>query len=355
MNTDASESRRDLAAREAAEWLGELRQGPVSLARREAMVAWLRESPLHVSEFLRVSRAVQMLDQFKDWHELPALTSAPDNVVAFGGDGRASDRESRRPGSRRVPWPVWAAAAIALPVLATLLWVFQFNRIDTLKTSAGERREVTLEDGSLVTLASNSEVRVRFTELERDLDLVSGEAFFRVHKNPKRPFVVDVRNSRVRAVGTAFGVRLEPHGSVVTVIEGVVSVNPDRGVPSSSRETPYLLLGANQQVRIAGNGAHPQVSAVNGSAEIAWTAGELVFDDEPLSNVVRRFNAFNKLQIFITDPALALRRVSGVFRATDPESFVSFIQSSAGEPVHREGNGIYVGGSAAASPAPAGN
>lgn len=410
MNSEIQGSGRELAAREAAEWVLELQRGSLGAAQREELVDWLRESPLNVAEFLRVARVAQALDGFQSWARLPEAAAniiewTREPAAARSLDSQDSRDLSREPGSPRgVDSPrnldslrdlgcshgldslrhprsfarprgrrfAWAAAAGGAAAAVAAVWLIHSTAGGTLRTAAGERREVTLADGSIVNLASASEIRVRFAATERDLQLLRGEAFFRVHKNPQRPFIVEVSGSQVRAVGTAFGVRREQTSAVVTVVEGVVSVSVSAGQAASlpAGGAPMalpLLLGANQQVRIPDAGAPPSVKTVNGSIEMAWTAGELIFDDEPLAEVVRRFNAHNRLQIVITDPALAARRVSGVFRASDPESFVAFIQA-AGTPAtqrdsdgipsaaampaaRREGDRIYVGEVAATAPA----
>jgi len=418
MNSETRARRRELAAREAAEWLLQLRQEPLGAAQREELTDWLRESPLNVAEFLRIARITQALDGFQGWDQLPVPTQgAADNIIEWTREpataaslrglgsphGAKSSRDLDSPGEldfphelslrrdvdsarnldssrglhrpRRVAVPRrrrygWAAAGGAAAAV-TAFWLFHLTTGDMLRTAPGERREVTLADGSIVNLAPASEIRVHFADTERDLRLLHGEAFFRVHKDPQRPFIVAVNGNRVRAVGTAFGVRREQAGAVVTVVEGVVSVSagqapslPPGGAPAAAP----LLLGANQQMSIPNDGAQPSVKAVNGSIEVAWTAGELIFDDEPLADVVRRFNAHNRLQIVITDPTLAARRVSGVFRASDPESFVAFIQTAGATPAmqregdriqnaaampsaRREGDRIYVGDVAAHAPA----
>ncbi len=372
MNPETRASRRELAAREAAEWLLELRQGALGAAHREELVDWLRESPLNVAEFLRIARVSHTLDGFQGWDRLP--DSAPgvaDNIIEWTREPTAargldsernldpernldSPRPIVRPRRRQFAWAVAAAGGAAAAVAA--VWLFHFTTGATLRTAAGERREVTLADGSIVSLAPASEVRVRFASTERDLWLLRGEAFFRVHKNPQRPFIVEVNGNRVRAVGTAFGVRREQADAVVTVVEGVVSVSAGQAPSLPAGQAPAaapLLLGANQQLRIPNDGTRPSVKVINGSIEVAWTAGELIFDDEALSDVVRRFNAHNRLQIVIMDSVLAARRVSGVFRASDPESFVTFIQAAGGVPAppiaRREGDRIYVGEAAPAS------
>lgn len=394
MNSEARARSRELAAFEAANWAVELRLGALGAAQREELVDWLRESPLNVAEFLRIARVSQTLDGFRGWDQLPdPPASESDNIIQWTrnlADSRGPDAHDppefprspdpspgvdspHNPGPPRHSFHArrrragWAVAVGGLVMAGAAFWLLDLTAGHTLRTAPGERREVTLADGSIVNLAPDSEIRVQFIESERDLRLLRGEAFFRVHKNAQRPFVVEVAGNRVRAVGTTFGVRRDQAGAVVTVLEGVVSVSARPMLPLFTASAPVaapLLLGANQQVTIPDDGVPSRVKVVNSPVEVAWAAGELIFDDEPLAEVARRFNAHNRLQIVITDPALAARRVSGVFRTSDPESFVAFIQAAEGPPaaqqegnrgqaamvIRREGNRIFVG-SAARKPA----
>ncbi len=88
----------------------------------------------------------------------------------------------------------------------------------------GEQRSIALADGSTLELNSRSKVRVRYSEHERALELLEGQALFRVAKDTSRPFIVSCDGTRVRAVGTQFDVNKKRGGTVVTVVEGQVSV-----------------------------------------------------------------------------------------------------------------------------------
>src|SRR5204863_5888557 len=79
-------------------------------------------------------------------------------------------------------------------------------------------------DGSVVELNRGAVVSAHFTASERRMRLVSGEANFKVAKDPQRPFVVEARGVAVRAVGTAFNVRIDAVSVEVLVTEGVVNV-----------------------------------------------------------------------------------------------------------------------------------
>ncbi len=213
---------------------------------------------------------------------------------------------------------------------------------------------MSLTDGSEITIAPDSEIHVSLGSSERLIVLDRGEAFFHVSKDPHRPFVVDAGNARTRALGTSFSVERWQDSVVVTVVEGRVSVSPS-GTPGRFSERSGsagadIPVGANEQVAVSADGSAAPIREVNGQVEIARSQGQLIFDNETIAAVVRRFNRYNRLQIRVTDGALASRVVNGVFRATDPASFVSFLESAGGIKVQRAGNEILIGSEAAVEP-----
>ncbi len=348
---DAPE-RRVIAAETAAEWWVRL-QGPrVSTSEREQFVDWLRESPVHVAEMLRVAQVHDALTNFRAWSELPVgAEPAPpkafeDAVVPLRP--RSEPEAPRTTGSARRGWRVSlvAAAAVVAVVFATTLFR-QWRSWQTIETERGERREVSLGDGSVLQVGPETRLRVRFTDRQRNVYLDRGATLFRVAKNPRRPFVVETNHTLVRAVGTAFGVEQRGQEVVVTVAEGKVAVQDEESVPPAhsrarvARGSPEfpdppraseppaesLILTAGQQIAVPGTGRMGAVRKVDSERELAWASGRLVFEHTSVDEVVRTFNRYNRLQLTVIDRVLGHREISGVFDASDPESFLAFLTS----------------------------
>jgi transmembrane sensor len=103
--------------------------------------------------------------------------------------------------------------------------VLYLNRDNTaFTTGVGEQRMITLQDGSRIYLNSDTRLTVRLDKNRRLVRLAGGEALFDVAKNPSRPFIVDAGEMQVRAVGTEFVVRRDPHELAVTLVEGTVRI-----------------------------------------------------------------------------------------------------------------------------------
>ncbi len=333
MSIRRSDQQRRLAAEQAAEWLMALQAGKLSAKERSEFVDWLRESPVHVAEMLRVSRVDQALGDYTRWSDIVVAQGSDDDTVVALGDFTPAPLRRKPNLAAVIPW----ASAAGLAALAILgAWLFLNHDQSVIRTQAGERRELTLADGSVVDVAPSSELSVRFEDKERLVKLTRGQAFFHVAKNANRPFIVDAGDTRVRAVGTAFDVARSAFAVTVTVVEGRVAVIREpssavEAVGSKAHQPAELLLGANEQVVVTSSAPEAPVRTVNSAAEVAWTNGNLVFNDETVAEVVRRFNLYNNAQIKILDQALSTRRVSGVFEATDPESFIAFVRSTTSD------------------------
>jgi transmembrane sensor len=308
----------------AAEWLVRLQSGSMPLAEREQFVDWLRASPAHVAEMLHLSRMHAGLSEFSQWAEI-APESAVDPPIESGSVIAFPGVNLRRSAPRR--WLGAAVAAAIVIVVACGVLVTGYFGQTAVETRVGERHEMTLADGTEVSIAPNSRVRINLDSKQRLVVLDSGEAFFHVSKDPRRPFVVDAGQMRALAVGTSFNVERLTDTVVVTVVEGRVDVGS-----AGSDRIPVI---ANEQVSVSRTGRAAAPRRVNGTRETAWLHGQLVFENDPVDEVVRRFNSYNQMQVYVMSDSLGSRPVSGVFRATDPESFIAFLQSVAGARVKR--------------------
>jgi transmembrane sensor len=381
---------------EASTWFIDFNENQVDRAGCEAFNAWLRRSPECVRAFLQVSAFWEDAGAFEKWSKIDtdgliARTLAEQNLVHLDPvlrDRAASNRvalygQSREPadeGSATVPvnseesenaaatsqgdtvagarpaYRVWrAAAAIFLALGIGIVSWYSTHVSPTYITEIGEQRSITLEDGSLVELNARSRLRVRFTEKQRSVELLEGQALFTVAKNPARPFVVTTSNTAVRAVGTQFDVYRKHGGTTVTVVEGRVAVNRTQKMSRSAaqqraqnsvrdsremqRAQQEVVVAAGEQVIVT----PIQIAApasVDTSVVTAWTEKRLIFESAPLSEVVEEFNRYNRRQLVIRDPELFDFHVSGVFPSTDSSRMIEFLRQRFGVTMNGSGDEI---------------
>ncbi len=209
---------------QAAEWLLRWHCGDLSIAERFEYLTWLKTSPVHIAETLRMCRLYSWLQNTK----LNLFVTNEDtfsNVVEL--PPREREAIKARKASRTALWKVRIAAGVAAIGLSAVLGlgakIFWFDH--TLQTQAGEWRSVPLSDGSYVSATPYTRIRHDFSDDQRLITLVRGSAVFRVAKDPSRPFLVDAGIAVVTATGTQFGVERETDGVTVTVSEGTVVVS----------------------------------------------------------------------------------------------------------------------------------
>jgi transmembrane sensor len=211
------------------------------------------------------------------------------------------------------------AGLVAAGVSDTVLWRHRLEEDEqSYATAVGQIQKISLADGSIVTLNTNSRVVVRYSAQLREIHLNQGEALFDVAKNKKRPFVVFAGDAQIRAVGTVFTVRLLRRQPVqVLVKEGIVEVKRTDAAFSMP-----LSVRANTKTLISKNA--PIVSKIVPEAQIArdlaWQAGQISFDNETIGDAAEEFARYSDTRI-VVDPAIANRTVTGLFVSNDPVGF----------------------------------
>jgi transmembrane sensor len=298
---------------QAARWAVRVAAGRLSANQQRALDAWLNADQRHRGAYVR-ARA-----QWVDLDRLAALHGPASSVATT---------YEERPGISRRELLAAGVAAIAV-VGGGWSWLTLRAGQEHYASGIGEVRRITLEDGSTLMLNTASEVTVQFSKHTRNLRLVRGEALFEVAHDKERPFLVRVNDIVVRAVGTAFAVRLEAAQVDVTVTEGVVEVAEPTAVPGAVQ--PGLPASRSEAKRVAANerativqSQAPQVRSIaraESDRRLAWRDGMVSFDGESLQMAVAEINRHNRRQILVDDPVLGAKPVVGVFRATDPEGF----------------------------------
>lgn len=293
-----------------------------------AFEAWLAEDPANEAAWRQLSAP---------WDLLGEQAASPEVVTARRQAlARASAvSTAAAPGRARRAY-VWSGiAAGVVAVVVGALWLFA--QPSEYRTGLGERRVVTLDDGSKVSLDSQTVVQVRYSADARHLKLTQGQARFDVFHNARRPFSVDAGDRTVIATGTSFNIDLRQSAVVVTLIEGRVLVTPRApavSLPAArQQEATAVPLEAGQTLTTSiDEPAPPRIENVSLDTVTSWESGRLIFDDEPLDAVVERVGRYSNQAILIGDERAAKLKISGVFNAGDVTTFVDTVSRYL--PVH---------------------
>lgn len=331
---------KEALSNEAAEWFVRLRDDSLGMRHRERNVRWLKQSPAHIAELLRIQQVYKVLRAAKLENRPPAARGeAESNVVEFMPRLPPPPTE---PSQSRVRFQTWKVAASVACLAVSLLVGFMLKVVwldHTLKTDLGEWRSATLTDGTKVRVGPGSLLRVAFGDDHRSVRLIRGEVMFDVAKDHSRPFFVRSEMVGVLAVGTEFRVSRRGGEDVVTVTEGTVAIYRDGrdSVRGAIAEAPAEIAAATGGVALI---AGEQVSVsksrpvakqkVNVDYESGWADGWLTYEDKTIAEVAGEFNRRNHIKIVIADPTIAARRLA-FFRgsATDPESFVAALAANS--------------------------
>ena len=174
--------------------------------------------------------------------------------------------------------------------------------------------------------------------LFRSIVLISGQAEFDVFHEAGRSFRVIAGPTEIVDLGTQFDVRLEHDATVITVVEGRVTVGlspmSEKSGPTSEKlgansaqGISPIPLGAGQQIRVSEAEWPAAPVAVDAQRATAWLRRQIVFDHEPLESVAAEYNRYSSKPIEIATPALRGLQISGVFATDDTEAFIAFLRS----------------------------
>ena len=338
----------------ASDWMAELGQGDLDPAQKAALTDWLRESPRNVRELIETTLLARDIrdipvsrEQLDEWVKevregRPPIPLAVAGTPSSFNEAAHVDRAPARSWLRT--WAMAASVAfVAVMGTATYLH-WQDGRYST---DLGEQRILTLADGSVVTLNTSSTIRVDFSKQQRNIELIEGEAFFRVAHDTARPFDVTARDATARAVGTQFNVRIAGQTTMVSVVDGVVDVrervqtNPAGQAPTVE---PVLRLHKGEEATVAprqtaGDQQPPRVVRTAHAAPlraVAWTRGRVEFDGTPLVDVLSEFQRYREFEVSVAEP-LRQMRLTGSFDAQDLESALAYIATLPGVVVERTG------------------
>ncbi|HKS58116.1 MAG TPA: FecR domain-containing protein [Steroidobacteraceae bacterium] len=326
LQDDPENSKRALISQEAAEWFARMQDPRVSLDERRRFLRWLKQSPVHVAEYLAIAGINSDLQRA----QLSALlgAGAPSNVVElFEQDDEPPVAARKAPVSRRKA--VVTITACGLAALSFVAVRFPWHE-RSIVTDSGQWQTVTLDDGSELQIGPNTWLRVDLGEVRRAVVLERGEAFFKVAKDPARPFIVQANAFSVRAVGTEFAVAHHKREVVVTVAQGSVRVAPSSRFEGDrmASNIPLVPIAANEQARI-GDTWPVTAHQVDVRYELAWRERQLMFrPGDTLAKAAEEFNLRNRVQLQV-EPAAAALPVRGIFNASDPVAFAQTLVGTA--------------------------
>lgn len=326
---------RDLTA-EACEWAAAMAMNELDEQERHRFDTWREKSPEHAAAYREACVA------FDHPTIAAAMAEVANDISSI--DGSAQDRSSMPAAgswiSRVRGLRTGAVAGALAATVLVVMWSISLlqstppsypNQIVTAEhaTGGGEIREITLPDGSFATLGAQSVVSVDFSVNERRVTLLEGEGYFEVVSDPSRPFIVTAGDAIVRAVGTAFDVRLAVDSVRVDVVEGTVRVRSPApaGFALDAYDPPPVAITANAGERLI---FEPESGLMKrpiapGVELAAWRSGQLEYFNEELGRIVADANRYYDGKIKIVSDEIKTMKVTALFPISSIENIFELL------------------------------
>nr|WP_158045262.1 FecR domain-containing protein [Skermanella pratensis] len=290
----------------ALSWFVALQDGTADPETLAAYQEWRRGDPRHGPAFDLVAGVAGM-------PELRAATLA-------SPEARALRTRPARKAPRALWWVSLVAASVVLAAGFHLLPAAMLRWNADYLTEAGDRREVSLPDGSRLLLDAASAVALDFDGGRRDVRLLRGDAFFDVVPDRARPFRVTGGFSTVEVTGTAFAVHSDGEEDAIFLEKGRIAVGGTNGAGLP------VTLEPGDRVTASALGLSAAVRTEPGVA-LAWREGRYVFHEQPLGRVIDNLRRYYAGTILVLDHRIGDELVSGNYRLDDP---VGVLRSLAG-------------------------
>ncbi len=336
MNNISQFSSKESIHQQACEWVSRIDRG-LSLVETQELQHWVTLSSTHQKTLMQTA---QLWDDMSVLNELSGLFPLREAQTQQVSRLRKLVKQAR--------WSVAAGFTLmALGVGMMMDWSWVEGTPESVivlqqkvETAIGEQKNITLSDGSVVHLNTDTVIEVTYTDSQRLVDLVKGEAHFTVAHDKQRPFSVNAGQNSVTAVGTAFNMQyVENQAFELVVTEGRVlvkqndSAGSQSGVQSLVSRKPVaaegLLMFSGEKAMVKGGVKQKHnVSENDIDEDLAWQKGMIVFKGEPLQKVLQEIGRYTPIQFKLMSDELKERRVAGFFKVGDIDGLLFALKNS---------------------------
>jgi transmembrane sensor len=306
---------------EATTWVVRAHAGDLDDAMLLALTLWLEASPEHVEAYDKAEAA---------WFDLgdmapvsaPQIDDQPETVTNIIDWEAYRTKQSLK----RTVWPwkqaIAAGLLIALGLPAYQFWAF--GQMHQAATGFGEAKSLTLLDGTIVALNTNTSLRYAVGAKSRAILLDHGEIALSVVHDPKRLFEVRSGGQKIIDVGTAFNVLSHDGKLVVTVKEGSVALRSTKNQQGPSDKT----LNPGDQATIVATTGVTKVAKVDVNQAFAWRSGQLVYSDQTLGEIASDLNRYFPKPLEISQGARRIK-ISAVIPISSQDKMVKQLEAFA--------------------------
>lgn len=281
--------------------------GECTPPEREHVLEWKEASAENCAEFESLQQVWGAMDK-----------TSPDRNIDVEAEWESHrlnylQKETRQVRTRFLSFPLRIAASIII-LLGIGYFAWSYFSKETITSEIASTRQITLPDGSRVTLNAGSKLTYAssYGDETRTVSL-RGEAFFEVSRNASKPFIINLENAVVKVLGTSFNVKAykDRQNVEVTVADGTVSVYK-KGDKKSE-----VVITKGQLATISPEDEKIEKKENTDRNFIAWKTRSIVFENDSLVNVVKTLQSVYHQEFFIENPQLNNCTVTTSFENRD--------------------------------------
>jgi transmembrane sensor len=296
---------RDRLEREVINWLIRLTSGEATPDDFTELAKWRGRSPAHNHAYQKISALWDQLDKpLLAWHQQSLLTenSLPEQCIE-------RPQIVKRPSEKKRLKGLLAAAIFATLILVGLFPDYVIHPFADFRTLIGERTSITLADGSIAHLNTNTAINIDFSSDIRHIELLHGEAEFEVAHDTHKPFIVSSGAIQTQAIGTKFIVRLDDSSGAVTLLQGRVQTS---SVGSIKSDRQVVISLASRDQATFNNGRFSAINQVDITEADTWKNGRLQMNFVTLEQVVTEISRYRRGAVKLSAPQLAHHKINAV-------------------------------------------
>lgn len=305
----------------ASEFVARLHSGELTTDDEKSFEMWLLEDPRNKIEYEKHLQVWSLSEDLREDCEFI-------NEVS---DYSAVNKASRN--FMKIAVSIFFIGSIFM--MTNYFWINKGQNV--YSTMIGKQKTISLDDGSVVTMNTNTRILVDMSSDERFVKLEYGEAFFNVARDESRPFVVEAGERAVRVLGTSFNVLLDAERTKVGVIEGLVAVHESgeeildfEAIVSSESNDKAITLEAGNLLTFQNMASiEPVKEQLEDISRLdEWRKQIITFDEQSMLEVLKELNRYSSRKILVEDREVVDLKVSGVFPLTDIESILEGMEHS---------------------------
>jgi len=272
---------------------------------------WLMASAAHQQAYADVTKVWSSFDS----------TPALEKLAEIADQDAFFQQSTRTKRIKNVIAGAIAAVAIGMGgVLGLQSWRAQPVMQMVAQVETGKMQSQRLEDGTLMTMNTGTDIEVTYYRDRRLVTLNRGEAIFEVARDEDRPFIIDSGKAKITVLGTRFAVNRLHKLVRVSVDHGTVKVEPQHA--GDEIQASALILHDGEVAEVTQDAYKPVRSHHQASDAFAFENGMVVFEQADLDEIAETLSRYRKLPLVAEQPVSGKVHISSMLKTNAIETFI---------------------------------